>query len=165
MSKKRHSSVVSGLVFITLGILFLLHNFRVIDLNWQSFWAYLVTIMGIIFWIGFIADRKKSGFIMPGTILIVIGLIFIYCSRYGWYAMNNLWPFFILAPAAGLYAMYIFDKHDRGLLVPAGILTAIGLVFLLQSYHWIKMIWPVVVIFIGILLLMKQKDNEEELKE
>jgi hypothetical protein len=152
-------------VLITLGIIFLLNNFRIIDFNWESFWAYIIIAIGVIFWVGFLADRKKDGFIMPGTILLIIGLIFVYCSKFGWEAMDHLWPFFILAPAIGLYAMYFLGNHDRSLFIPAGILTVIGLVFLFQSYPWIKLIWPIVVILIGILLLIKKRDNKKELDE
>ncbi len=165
MGDRRHSSVVPGLVLITLGIVFFLNNFGIIDFNWESFWAYIILSIGVIFCIGFLADRKKDGYIIPGTILIIMGLIFIYCSKFGWEAMDHLWPFFILAPAIGLYAMYILSKHDRGLLIPAGILTAIGLVFLLQSYQWIKFIWPAVVILIGVLLLMKKGNSKKDLNE
>ncbi len=156
MADKNHRSIVPGLVLLGLGIIFLLNNFEILDFSWGTFWAYMILVMGVIFWIGFIADRGKDGFIMPGTIFIVIGLIFIYCSRYGWGAMEYLWPFFILAPALGLYAMYFLGKHDRGILIPAGILAVIGLIFLLQSYRWIRYLWPFVLIITGVLLLLKR---------
>ena len=70
--------------------------------------------------------------------------------------MENIWPFFILAPAFGFYAMYLLGGRDRGLLVPAAILTVIGVVFLMQSADYgMRYVWPIALIVLGALLLLR----------
>ncbi len=163
MSKKhkdRKPSIVPGLILIVLGILFILSNFNALELDWEILWTYILIVMGVIFWLGFIFDRSKEGFIMPGTILLTVGIIFNVSERFGWSNMDHLWPFFILAPAFGFYAMFICGKHDRGVLIPAGILTAVGLIFLMQSYPIIKYIWPLGMVAIGVLLLLRPRKEK-----
>lgn len=163
MPKPNSRSVVPGLIIITLGIIFLLNNFGAIDFDWEDFWSYLILLIGVIFWIGFIADRSKYGLIMPGTILLVIGLMFVYCNRFGWDEMENIWPFFILAPALGMFGMYLLGKRDRGLLIPAFILSALGIIFLLQNYYWLRYLWPIALIAIGASMLVRKKGKDESL--
>ena len=156
MTKKSGHSVVPGLILIALGIIFLLGNLEVFHFDWDVIWTYFIIILGIIFWIGYFTDRSKIGLLMPGTVLLTVGLVFHYAATRDWDAMNHLWPFFILAPAFGFYAMFLFGTHERGLLVPAGILTILGLVFLLQSYDYsLRFIWPLALIVIGVILLFK----------
>ena len=163
MTDGTRRSVVPGLIFITLGIIFLLNNFGAIDFEWDNFWAYIILLVGIIFWIGFLADRSKYGLIMPGTIFLVVGFMFIYCARYGWDEMEQIWPFFLLAPALGMFGMYLLGKHDRGLLIPAFILSALGIIFLLQSYYWLRYLWPVALIAIGASMLISKKSKDEQI--
>ncbi|MBD3178113.1 MAG: hypothetical protein GF417_00150 [Candidatus Latescibacteria bacterium] len=163
MTKPGRCSVVPGLILITLGIIFLLNNFGAIDFNWENFWAYIILLVGVIFWIGFLADRSKYGLIMPGTIFLVVGLMFVYCTRFGWEEMEQIWPFFLIAPALGMFGMYLLGKHDRGLLIPAFILTALGVVFLLQSYYWLRYLWPVALIAIGASMLARKRNRDESI--
>ncbi len=155
MSKKHSKrSIIPGLILICIGIMAVLNNFDLLDLYWDVTWIYFILVLGIVFWLGFIFDRSRDGFIMPGTILITYGIIFNLANKFEWADMTDLWPFFILGPAFGFYAMYTFGKRDRGLLVPAVILTVIGGIFLLQSYTIIKFLWPPAIVVIGILLLL-----------
>ncbi len=164
MGKGKRPSIVPGLLLIFIGLIILLSNFEALDLDWEVLWTYIIIILGVIFWIGFIFDRSKEGLIMPGTILLTVGIIFNVSARFGWTEMDHLWPFFILAPAFGFYAMYIFGKRERGLLIPAGILTLVGLVFLMQSYRYIKYIWPIAMIAVGMLLLIRpRKENPHDI--
>lgn len=161
MGKKgKKPSIVPGLILIGIGILAVVNNFADFDLNWEVIWTYLILLLGIIFWLGFIFDRSKDGLIMPGTILLTYGIIFNLSATWGWGNMDDLWPFFILGPAFGFYAMYLFGKRERGLLVPAVILTVIGTIFLLQSYTFLKYIWPFVVLAIGVLFLLRGSSDK-----
>jgi len=158
--EKKHS-IVPGLILICVGIIAVLGNFGFLDLDWDVLWTYFILVLGIIFWLGFFFDRSKEGLIMPGTVLLTYGVIFNLAARFRWADMNDLWPFFILGPAFGFYAMFLFGKRDRGLLVPAVILTLVGGVFLLQSYTIIKYLWPPALIVLGVFILMKKRNNEE----
>ncbi|MBN2070290.1 MAG: hypothetical protein JW814_02445 [Candidatus Krumholzibacteriota bacterium] len=159
--REKRQSVVPGLILICVGIIAVLSNFELLDLDWDVLWTYFILVLGIIFWLGYIFDRSKEGLIMPGTVLLTYGVIFNLAARFRWADMSDLWPFFILGPAFGFYAMFLFGKRDRGLLVPAIILTVVGGVFLLQSYTIIKYLWPPALIVIGVLILMRKRGGEE----
>lgn len=143
-----------GLILIVLGVLFLLSNFGALDLDWELLWTWLIILIGAIFWIGFLFDRSKDGLIMPGTVLLVVGIVFNVSARYDWAPIQDLWPFFILAPALGFYLMYLLGKRDRGVLVPAIVLTVVGLVFLMSTSNVLRWLGPIIMIGIGVLILM-----------
>jgi hypothetical protein len=149
-------AIVPGLILIVLGVLFLLSNFGALDLDWGMLWTWIIILLGVIFWAGFIFDRSKDGLIMPGTILLVVGIVFNVSVRYDWAPMEDLWPFFILAPALGFYLMYLLGRHDRGVLVPAIVLTVIGVVFLMSTSNILRWLGPIVMIGIGVLILLSR---------
>ena len=165
MSDGKSRQIVPGLIMIMVGIVFFLGNFGALDLDWEVLWTWVLIVMGVVFWLGFIFDRSKDGLIMPGTILLTIGIVFNISTRYDWARMDHLWPFFILAPAFGFYAMYLFGKRDRSILVPAVILTIIGTIFLMGSIPVLKYIWPLLLIGVGVRIIIKpgaDKKNENE---
>lgn len=147
-------SLVPGVILIALGILFLLPRFFQIHVS--ELWPIFVIGGGIAFYVGFFADRTNYGLLMPGTILTVIGLLFFYCTIEGWYMMENLWPFFIIAPGLGFVLMYMLGTKEQGLLIPAGILITLGTFFLLGRTEY-DYLWPIVLIAFGVLLLVAPK--------
>jgi len=147
-------SPLPGILLIVLGVFFLFAN--IADVHLGSFWPVFVFGLGVAFIVMFLRDRKNYGVLMPGTILTVIGLLFLACTIYGWDQMERLWPFFVMAPGLGFVMMYLFGKRERGLLIPAGILTGLGLIFLL-NVNESEYLWPGVLILVGVLFLIKWK--------
>ena len=113
-----------------------------------------VILAGVGFWIGYVQDKKNHGLLMPGTILIIYGVMFYYCSMEGWYYMTYLWPVFIIGPGIGFFMMFIFGQKEKGLLVPASILTGIGILFMLSKTGVIRY-WPVLLIVLGIVIIVR----------
>ncbi len=155
------SSLVWGGFLVLLGAVLLIGNFY--DLHTEELWPIFLIGGAIAFFIGYFLNRDNYGLLMPGTILMVIGLLFFYCSLSGWYHMENLWPVFILAPALGFIAMYFGGVKEKGLLIPAGILTAIGLLFLLMSTD-LGNYWPVLLILGGVLLIYMDRASKKKKK-
>ncbi len=147
-------SPLPGIMLIILGVLFLIANFANVHLD--ALWPVFVLGPGVAFIVMFFRDRNNYGVLMPGTILTVIGALFFACTVYGWDQMEHLWPLFIMAPGLGFVMMYLFGKHERGLLIPAGILTGLGLVFLLDANES-EYLWPGVLILVGLLFLVRWK--------
>ena len=75
-----------------------------------------------------------------------------------------MWPGFILAPAVGLFELYIFGKRNKGLLIPIGILTGLSLIFFSMSFRSLggmaRYIVPAMLILIGIAVLAKDKKQQ-----
>ena len=126
-----NKSVVTGIVLIIIGLIFLLPSFT--NLTLRDLWPVLMLGPGILFFLGYIADRKNYGLLMPGAILTTYGLLFLYCSLTDWYMMRSLWPLYLIGPGIGFFLLYYFGKKETALLVPGSILTILGLIFLVRS--------------------------------
>jgi hypothetical protein len=146
--------LLPGIILIVLGIIFLLPN--VTNLRTRELWPIFVLGTGIVFFIAFLYDRPRYGLLMPASILTIVGLMFFYCVFEGWYMMQNIWPFFIIAPGLGFLLMYFFGKKELGLLIPGGILSALGLFFLVGTTEY-EYLWPILLIAAGIALLFNAK--------
>jgi len=149
-----NKSVITGVALITIGIVFLLPNFT--ELSLQQLWPVLMLGPGILFFVSFFADRKSYGLLMPGSILTTYGLLFLYCTVFGWYWMEGLWPFFLFGPGIGFCLMYYFGKKEAALLVPGVIFTLLGMIFLLNSTDYGKF-WPLAIIVAGIVLIFNSR--------
>jgi hypothetical protein len=161
------SDMIIGIGLIILGILFLFENFGYIAFDFKDVWPVFVILAGAGFWLGYVQDKKNYGLLMPGTILIIYGIMFFYCSVEGWYYMTYLWPLFIIAPGIGFFMMFLLGQKEKGLLVPASILTGIGILFMLGKSGFIRY-WPVLLIILGIVMIVryqiKSKPPEENQK-
>ena len=148
------SDFITGLVLVCLGIIFLADNLDYIELDFNYFWPLLIILGGIAFGLGYIKNKNNYGMLMPATILIVFGLLFLYCLIKGWENMSTLWPVFLIGPGMGFYFMYQFGVKEKGLLIPAAILVGLGLLFILSLDHILKY-WPLILIAVGAYLIYK----------
>ena len=147
-------SRTGGIILIILGISILAAQLA--DIRWWNFWP-VIMIMGGAAFIGmFLRDKKLYGVLMPASVLIVIGCILSAGSWTGWRIMDTIWPLFIAAPGIGFFAMYFFGPHDRGLLVPACILTGLAAVFLLGTTDMGEF-WPLILVLIGLLMIFGRR--------
>lgn len=142
-----------GITLIVLGIVFLFVNLSHVSMS--KFWPIFPLVVGGAMIFGYFKNRENVGFLMPGSILIIISILFFYCAAAGWDHMSDLWPVFIIAPAAGFVAMYFGGTRDRGLLVPASILGIVGAVFIAINLNFSNFL-PIVMIIIGIILVLTQ---------
>ena len=90
----------------------------------------------------------KSNTHMLGLILILIGILALVTQflNISLFSMANLWPLFILIPGLCFELTYFRLKRDPGILVPGGILTTIGLLFLfetLTNWRFAVYTWPI----------------------
>ena len=149
-----NKSIITGVALIVIGVIFLLPNFT--DLTLRDLWPVLMLAPGVLFFLGFLADRKNYGLLMPGAILTTYGLLFFYCTIFGWYLMRDLWPFYLVGPGIGFFLMYQFGKKETGLLIPGSILTALGVIFLLLTTDY-SYLWPATIIVAGIVLILRSR--------
>lgn len=151
--ERRGNNLIWGVFLIVMGIVFIVGNLSRVGM--EALWPVFPLAVGLAFWVGYFNDRKNFGLLMPGSILVVVSLLFFYCNFLGWWRMETLWPVFILAPAVGFLAIYFGGTKDQGLLVPAGILSLVGIIFLFVSYGFGDY-WPVFLIIAGIILIVVQ---------
>ncbi len=89
----------------------------------------------------------KSNYIV-GMLLIFLGGVFLANNLLGEeiFSLVNMWPVFILGLGLIFEFSYFMNRQAAGLLVPGGILTTIGLLFLFETFtdwRFAEYTWPV----------------------
>jgi hypothetical protein len=122
----------AGIILLLVGAVLAFGALGVFTVSVAYLWPLFMFVPGILFHVGFFSNPKpsRSGLLVPGGILVVFGLLFLYCNFFGWDSLESLWPFFLIGPAVGLFESYLFGGRQFGLLIPATILTVLAVVFL-----------------------------------
>lgn len=150
-----NKSVITGIALITIGIIFLLPSF-IPDLSLRDLWPLLMLGPGILFFAGYFFDKKSYGLLMPGSILTVYGLLFFYCTLFGWYQLESLWPVYMIGPGIGFLLMYYYGRKETALLVLGAIFTLMAVIFLLTMSDY-SYLWPIIIIAAGVLIIVKNR--------
>jgi hypothetical protein len=148
-------NLLPGVLLILFGLFFLAANF--LDIEFHHLWPAFLIAPALYFYFRAFQNRSQYGLLMPGTVLLIAGAVFITCESIGWSAMQHLWPMFILAPGIGFFLLYWFGRREKGLLVPGSILTAIAVMFLM-SQGGIGRFWPGILIVAGVAILATKRD-------
>lgn len=155
-----------GVILIGVGALLILGNLGIVPTFGQLidvFWPMIIIFASLMFHVGFYSNNRLYGLLMPGGVLLTVGIV---CQTAEIFKLwDFMWPGFILAPAVGLFEMYIFGKRSRGLLIPVGILTGLSLIFFATRFQHLGMmpryIIPGILIFIGAVMLTKDKRRQQ----
>ena len=127
---KNKSSLYIGIMVLTLGALFLVMNIGSTLFGSRSLLSISRLWPLIVIWVGFgfflpifiwwESRHKNYGLAMPGTIVMVNGLMFLYCTLSGdWRSWAYLWTLEPFSVALGLLALYYFGVKAQGLLIAA----------------------------------------------
>jgi hypothetical protein len=121
-----------GIVLVLLGIFLFSSRNGIMEPGnvFATFWPSLFVIpVGIFFhWMYFYAlERRGSGLLIPGGILLVAGVIFQISVLFDIWAYT--WPGFPLAVAFGLFEFYWFGGRNKWLLVPIFVNASVSIVF------------------------------------
>jgi len=110
-------------IFFTLGVTFLLGEIFSYNLVWPAFIAAPAVGLLLLYLFG----ERSPGLLVPiGILFTIAGTCFLSALFNLW---GVLWPGFIIAPAVGLFLLYIAGNRDPGLLIPIFILTGIAVIF------------------------------------
>lgn len=168
----RKTNRVLGVILVVLGVLFLLKNFGIFD-PWKyisigtiigKLWPSLFLILpGLMFHSSYFSgNRGNPGVLVPGGILLVLGIVFQINMLFGGWGI--MWPLYIFAVAFGLFELYIFGSREKGLLIPIGILSGLSLLFFISSslskivsFNTKPYAFPVVLILVGLALVLGAK--------
>ncbi len=169
MNNRRNGTMIVGLVLILIGIAFLLRNFGIFEIYFDifdigfifsRFWPMFLIIPGLIFHYSFFtAKTQDAGLLVPGGILLVMGLTCQISMIFS--AWSYMWPGFILAVAVGLFELYLFGSKEKGLLIPVFILGGLSLIFFAISLGRITLLRlyliPAILIFGGLLIVFRNR--------
>lgn len=164
----RRSNLWVGIIFILLGVFFLLNNFNILDFSIVSiisrFWPSLFFVLpGLAFHsLFFSGTNKDAGILVPGGILLTMGVVLQISVAFN--AFDVMWPGFIAAVAVGLFELYYFGSRDKVLLIPAGILGGLSLLFFstfsmsrIFGGMFKQLFLPVVLIIAGLVVMLNGK--------
>ena len=155
-----------GAALIIIGAFLILSNLGIVPKFGRLigiFWPMIIIFGALMFHVGYYTNRKNVGLLVPGGILLTVGVV---CqSAMLWDIWGFMWPGFILAPAVGLFELYLFGKQSKGLLIPVGILTGLSLIFFSMTFNTLgtmaRYIIPAMLIFIGVVVLTKDKRRQQ----
>ena len=160
MSVTKRSSILPGMILISIGVILLIHKILPDFLNWRHIYPLILLALGVsmILSVSFRSNTDK-GAVFPGTILFFIGLFF-FLRNFGlveYYYVREIWPIFIIIVGLGLLALFIVKPSVTGVLIPAGILLFIGVISFLNKLYIIDIAlweivsdyWPVILIVVG----------------
>jgi hypothetical protein len=96
--------------------------------------------------------RSSGDKFMMGVILIVIGVFFLMIQSdiIDW---NNFWALILVLLGLAFFTGFLLDRKNFGLLMPATILTIIGVLFLylsLTDWDQMEYLWPTFILAPGI---------------
>jgi hypothetical protein len=94
---RNHRGVFPGTLLLLLGLFFLLMEVGVLEDSMEDLWPLILIILGVSFVMAFLFQPREWGHLIPGGILIVIGLLFfLWNYRFiSWRTMDNIfhwWP-------------------------------------------------------------------------
>lgn len=158
---------VYGFFLVAIGILFSLQSLGLIGDFWSFSWPLILLFVSIGFHLGFFLSGARSqhaGLLVPGGILFVLSMLFMFEEMTGWNFSGNTWPIYLFAVAFGLFELWLFGGREVGLLIPIFILTGLGFVFLVQNLLTFNILsfWPLVLIIVGLFLIFGRSGNSSK---
>lgn len=161
---------VLAVLLIAIGVSSILNQlfgwqvFRHIDLD-----GMFVLIPGLWFEYLYFSKHHSPGVLVPGGILTTIGVLSLIESNTFPIVGNYIDSLYILAPAVGLFQLYVHDKRDKGLLIPVCILTVIAVMDFVSElmgdiFFFVdaSIIWPIILVLVGVKLLMGHSESKKE---
>jgi len=152
----KFSSIVVGIIFIVFGGTLLLDKLGIIYFTWDDAFPFVLIALSVLSFISVARGNKSNAF--WGTTLGILGVFFLLHNyeifHYLW--IGDTWPVYLVAIGLGFVVLYFFKPEDWGVLIPGGILTFLGVIFLLEtmdlSWYTIRLLknfWPLILILIG----------------
>jgi hypothetical protein len=92
-----------GIGIIIAGIIIILGKLGFFHMLGALFWPLLLLAGGIALHMAYYKRMLPSISLLPGGALIVLSVLFLFCTWFGWSWMGFLWPLIPGALAAGLY--------------------------------------------------------------
>ena len=164
---KKKSGIFTGIIMILLGGLFLASELYPDIFSFWS-WPFILIGLGLMFLLWALI-AQNGGLAVPGAILSGLGGIFYYQElTKDWDSWAYIWALIPGFVGLGILLKGLIDKTFKQsansgfvlILISAVLFFAFGTQFGLQSY--ITMYWPVLLILIGIMSLVRALLKKKE---
>lgn len=152
--------LVPGGIFLTIGLTSLIGETFSYGLIWPGFIA--APAVGLL--LLYIFGDRSPGLLVPIGGLMTVAAVCFFAEFFN--AWDIAWPGFILAPAVGLFLLYLAGNHEAALLIPVFILTAIAMIFFSIFFYgrfgWIfKYLIGGILILAGITTIIRRPPSGE----
>jgi len=126
-------SFVGGILLVAVGVVFLLDNFKIIKLDWEMLVGPMFGIGGLVFLAVFILNKKDWWALIPGFVLIGIGII-IFMSQ-NMESLAESWGGAVFLGLLGLAFLLVYLSHLNNwwAIIPGGVLLTLTGVTLLPD--------------------------------
>jgi len=156
--------LVPGIGGFLVGIFFFAITLG--PLSWgdlEEWWPIFPLIGGVAFLTMFVLSKPRdAGVLVPGIGGLLVGIFFLLITLgpLRWSEMGSLWPAFPLIGGLTFFGAWLASRQDVGLLVPAGLGVAVGIVGFvftlgLLGARVLTEGWPVLLILIGLAVVVK----------
>lgn len=140
-----------ALTLILVGTLMLLSKLNI--LRFEFTWPIILIAVGILFLVKYLTRPTDYQLLLPTTILLILGTLFLYLDNTNYQRLNHLWPTFIIAPGIGFLFMFLLGPAKNRYWQPALILISVAGLFYWGFWH-LYHYWPVLLILIGLIFLI-----------
>jgi LiaF transmembrane domain/LiaI-LiaF-like transmembrane region len=162
-----------GILLVAVGIIMLLDHFKVFSIDFSNIFWPLMMLVGIaIVSKGFSGNQR--GKIFWGSLLFLYSLFF-FLRSIDYFDIHGrlIFPASFIIFGVAFFMMYLGNTKDWPLIIPAAILGGMGIIFILTEYGylyrwdvWDAIVdyWPVLLILVGIIMILKHKSSSTQLK-
>jgi len=132
---KKVASLITGLILIALGILFLLHNMDIIWLEGEWVGASILFMLGLSFLFYIFQDRKLWWPLIPSLILFTLSAI-VLLSYYFDVDGKVLGSLFLWGTGVAFLAVYLKQRSNIWSLLVSWLFIVLGFVVLAEHIFW-----------------------------
>lgn len=141
-----------GILFVAAGMI-LLASTVFPEATVSNLWPLFLLIPVAILIDRFLAAPKQaSGVLVPIGVLGYLSVFFLWLNFTSWAHTATAWPHFLLAPAFGLFLLYLATRNTH-LLAPITVLTSVAVVFL-AGVQRSRIGIALVLIVVGLVLML-----------
>lgn len=126
-----------GFTLILVGLALFFNQLSFLDLRMVKIWPLFVLGLGAACQVSYFTNPLRGttnmSLLIPGGILTISGLLFLFLNFTQFIYIAKLWPILILAIAFGLFQFYFFGIRNIWILMSTVILGITGSVFLVRN--------------------------------
>ncbi|WP_040948404.1 hypothetical protein [Gorillibacterium massiliense] len=153
----KRNNVSIGIVLVVVALILILGKLGVFAFLAKLFWPVLILAVGLILHFLYTRRTLPDVVLVPGGVLVVYGLLFLYCNIFGWGSLRVLWPGFLFGIAVGLYEWATYGKGSapRSVYSSAFILGIVSvLLFVLALFRTNIYILALLILIVGVFFLL-----------
>lgn len=157
------------IIVLFIIITFLLSIFNIISIDLKEMLAYSLLVIGVaLVYSETIRQNRPSVFL--GSIIFLFGVYFLITENFNLNISDAVYvPIILIFGGSGLLMLYISTSTHRIFLLISTIFLSVGITLIIANSHWglksfslsilsvLNLLWPVMIIFLVLIFLMRVK--------